>query len=70
MKQHSEKLKVETERQKEVYHQELARLQAEHEQRITQIQKKEPKNKIKMEEIIAQCQLEEKDELETFRYEL
>ena len=40
MKEHSEKIKVETEKQKEIYHQELSKIQAQHDQKITEIQKK------------------------------
>ncbi len=48
MKEHSELIRAENEKQKEHYIREVGRLQAIHDDRITHIQKQEPKNKIKM----------------------
>lgn len=45
-------------------------MQKNHDEKIAELQKKEPKNKIKIEELIQECEREEKEELEAFRYEL
>lgn len=45
-------------------------MQRNHEKRISEIQGKQPKNKIKLDELIKECQKEEKEELEQFKYEL
>lgn len=45
-------------------------MQLAHEKRIAEIQTKEPRNKIKMEELIKECEREEEEELQAFRYEL
>ena len=45
-------------------------MQEGHDRRIGEIQKKEPKNKIKIEELIRECEREEREELEAFGYEL
>lgn len=70
MKEHAERLRAENERQKEQYAREVQQLQLAHEKRIVEIQTKEPKNKIKMEELIKECEREEEEELQAFRYEL
>ncbi len=44
-------------------------MQAAHDKRIAEIQTKEPKNKIKMEELIKECEKEEEEELKAFHYE-
>ena len=70
MKEHAERLRAESERQKEQYAREAQQLQLAHEKRIVEIQTKEPRNKVKMEELIKDCEREEEEELQAFRCEL
>ena len=45
-------------------------MQLAHERRIAEIQTKEPRNRVKMEELIGECEREEEEELQAFRCEL
>ena len=40
MKEHAEKIKIQNEKQREAYNREVSQLQAAHEQKIAQLQKK------------------------------
>lgn len=56
MKEHSERFRAENESKKEQYAKEVQQMQLAHERRIVEIQTKEPKSKIKMEELIKECE--------------
>ena len=56
MREHSDQVRAENDRLKQEHQQQLGQLQQAHDKRIAELQRLEPKNRVSMEELIAECE--------------